>query len=281
MKVRMVHVIANVLRKVKLLQYVDYIFYIKNFIISRKSSKQFKSTHGDFATPPAHLAFDAYGHINLQSYFDSGVIHSKVIAEIIHKEIMTDNIKILEWGCGPGRVIRHLKADLSYKNVELYGTDNNAESINWCSNNIKGIKFFINKAQPPIHFEKNLFDCVYAISVFTHLSEVMHFEWIKEMKRVLKPNGLIIITTHGDSATDRLQSYEIQLYNLGKLVVRGNVKEGKKWYLAYHPTEFIRDKLLKGFDIVSHNKFSPTQDIWVARKNKAKTNAELTGLVPK
>lgn len=263
---RTLHAIANVLRKARLLQCVDRILYLKDLIKHKKINRKFLSAHSNFPVPPMHLAFDAYGHTNWQSYFDSGLICAKAIADILNKEIAVDNIRILEWGCGPGRVIRHLKGLLIHKNVELHGSDYNAESIKWCQDNIEGIKFHINQLQPPFPFEANFFDCIYAISVFTHLSEAMHFEWINEIRRVLRPNGLIIITTHSDSASDRLLIDEKQLFDSGKLVVRGNVREGKKWYLAYHPQGFVRDTLLEGFDTVYHNSFSQTQDIWVARK---------------
>ena len=266
MNVRTIHRIAIVLKKTRLISFVNWIYYVKNLIRNRKVNRDFISTHGDFAVPPSHLAFDAYNQVHWQSYFDTGVINAKAIADILNKENMANNIRILEWGCGPGRVIRHLKSFLRYGSVELYGTDYNDESITWCRNNIYGIKFFINQTQPPFMSEIISLDCVYAISVFTHLSEAMHFEWIKEIRRVLKLNGLVIMTTHGDSTRDRLLSHEMQLYDLGKIVVRGNVKEGVKWYLAYHPPAFIRDKLLEGFDILFHGQTVDCQDIWVARK---------------
>lgn len=264
-KLRAVHAIAYLLRKAKLLQFVDWMYYFKNLINNRNGNREFISTHKTFAVPPAHLAFDAYGHTSWQWYFDSGVIDAKAIADILNSENMANHVRILEWGCGPGRVIRHLNDYLKHNNVELYGTDYNAESIKWCQSYIEGIKFYVNQIQPPFPFETNCFDCIYAISVFTHLSEAMHFEWIREIRRVLKPKGLIIMTTHGDTASNRLLSREKQLYDSGNLVVRGHVMEGKKWYLAYHPQKFIRDNLLKEFDVVSHRQFYPTQDIWVAR----------------
>jgi len=261
---RAVHAIAYLLRKARLLQFVDWIYYLKNLAYNRKNNRAFIAAHKAFAVPPAHLAFDAYGHTDWQSYFDSGAADAKALADIVNRENMARNARILEWGCGPGRVIRHLKDNLK-QHVELYGTDYNAETIRWCQHNIDGIKFFVNQTKPPFPFESGLFDCVYALSVFTHLSEIMHFEWIREIRRVLKPNGLLIITTHGDTASNRLLSHEKQLYDLGTLVVRGDVKEGKKWYLAYHPKRFVTDDLLKGFDVVLHRQFYPTQDVWVAR----------------
>lgn len=259
-----------ILRKTRLLPHTDKVLYIHNLIKHKKANRKFLSTHNNFPVPPTHLAFDAYAHTNWKFYFDSGVITAQVIADILNKELPKDNIRILEWGCGPARVIRHLQGLLKNTNVELYGSDYNTESIKWCKDNIKGIKFYINKLQPPFPFKDNFFDCVYAISVFTHLSETMHFEWIKELRRVVKPQGLIIFTTHGDSVSDRLRTDEIQLYNEGKLVVRGKVEEGKKWYLAYHPEEFIKDTLLEGWDVVRHDIVPHAQDIWIARKSDNK-----------
>ncbi|MEE9614417.1 MAG: class I SAM-dependent methyltransferase [Thermodesulfobacteriota bacterium] len=269
MNIRTLHAIANGLRKIGLLQAVDWLLYLKELININviKANREFLSNHIDFPVPPKHLAFDAYGGFRWEAYFNSGVMHAKVIGDILNKELTADNVRIFEWGCGPGRIVRHLRGALTHRNVELCGSDYNAESIEWCRENIKGVEFFTNQARPPFPFESNFLDCVCAVSVFTHLSEKMHFEWMKELRRVLKPNGLLIITTHSDSASDRLLSHEKQLYDSGKLVVRGNIKGGKKWCLAYHPSEFVRNELLETFTVVSQNYFLPTQDIWVAKKS--------------
>ncbi len=267
MKIRTVHYIACILRKLRLLQFVDFLLYVKELIIHWKSNQRFISSHKNFPCPPTRLSFDAYDTVNRQYYFDSGIAHAKNIADIIVENIVAENIRVCEWGCGPARIIRHLRNTVNNnKNVELYGCDYNKESIEWCSNHIEGIKFYVNGLQPPLPFENDFLDCIYARSVFTHLSEAMNFEWIKELSRVVKFNGLIIITTHGDLATDRLLLDEKEFYDAGKLVVRGNLKEGEKWYLAYHPPQFVRNDLLKGFNIIYHARFSNTvQDIWAIR----------------
>jgi ubiquinone/menaquinone biosynthesis C-methylase UbiE len=262
------HMIAKVLRKLRLLQFVDSILEIKCLIKNRKVNRDFIDTHSNFPIPPAHLAFDAYNNIHWQSYFNSGVNQATVIANFLNKETVTNDFRILEWGCGPGRIIRHLKCALR-NDVKLYGADYNKETIEWNRQNIKGIEFVVNQLEPPLPFESAFFDCVYAISVFTHLSERMHFEWIKEMERIVKPNGLVIITTHGDLTTDRLLPDEKQLYDSGSLVVRDGVKEGKKWYLAYAPPKFIRHNLLEAFEILHSSCFaSNQQDLWVARRKE-------------
>lgn len=268
MNFQTVHIISKILKKIKLIVVADYILGIHSLIKNRKINRDFLLHHKDFPVPPARLAFDAYGNIHWPSYFDQGVNSSTVISDIINKEKITSNFKVLEWGCGPGRIIRHLRNQLE-NDVELYGSDYNKKSIKWNQKNIKGIQFIVNQLEPPLSFQPAFFNCVYAISVFTHLSEEMHTQWIQEIERILKPGGLIIITTHGDLTTNRLLSHEKHLYNSGKLVVRGDVKEGKKWYQAYHSPKFVRNNLLKSFDILHNGRFdSSIQDIWVARKKE-------------
>jgi hypothetical protein len=109
----------------------------------------------------------------------------------------------------------------------------------------------------------------------------MHIQWIKELFRVVKPNGLIILTTHGDSTKMNLLHYEVQEYDAGKLIVRGMVREGKRTYVAYHPPSFIRNELLKDLTVISHitNPIpqSLTQDVWVVRNSKSTNEGHQKG----
>lgn len=130
---------------------------------------------------------------------------------------------------------------------------------------------------PPFEYQSNFFDCVYALSVFTHLSKNMHFAWIKELRRILKPNGILIITTHGlTSSQNRLLNHEREKFDSGKLVVRSKIKEGSKWYLAYQPRMFMQNTLLKDFEILFLGEAAYyEQDIWVAKKTKEPITAAL------
>ena len=165
-------------------------------------------------------------------------------------------------------MIRHLRQLLVDRRASLYGTDYNEESVEWCRANLVGITFERNGLSPPLPFTDQYLDCIYALSVFTHLSDARHFEWIAELKRVLRPGGIVILTTHSDAAVDRLLGSELERYKAGQLVVRGQVREGKKWYLAYQPPDFVRNELLAGWEVVSHAhaRMFNTQDVWVARK---------------
>jgi ubiquinone/menaquinone biosynthesis C-methylase UbiE len=162
-------------------------------------------------------------------------------------------------------VIRHCARTCGPR-ITLYGTDYNQETVAWCRDHLDGITFHVNGLAPPLPFADAFLDCVYAISVLTHLSEDRHFDWINELARVVRPGGIVVLTTHGDASRDRLLESEKLRYAAGELVVRGQVQEGKKWYLAYQSAAFMRDQLLKNWEVVSHTPYSTTQDAWVARR---------------
>jgi SAM-dependent methyltransferase len=59
------------------------------------------------------------------------------------------------------------------------------------------IKFFAESLDK-MHFEDNFFDKVFCISVVEHLSERTAFRGMREMARVLKKGGLLIVTVDHD-----------------------------------------------------------------------------------
>ena len=244
--------VVHYLRRFHLLRFADYLLFLGNVFRNRKPNRTFLNDHPDFIPPPAHLAYDAYNHTNLDSYYETGLCHSRLVSDLIKKYISENEIKICEWGCGPARVIRHLHKIGNFEKVELFGTDYNEASINWCVKYIDNIRFIRNNLEPPLPLDANTFDCIYAISIFTHLSEKLHYAWIEELFRLLKPNGILIFTTHGDIYAKRLMPTEKEKYDAGRLVVKSQAKEGKKYFAAYHPPQWIRKKLLENYVVVEH-----------------------------
>lgn len=111
---------------------------------------------------------------------------------------------ILDFGCGPGRGLRYL---LKYsQTAACYGTDVDATAIGWCQESFPFGEFMVNDEVPPTGFRSESFDLIYAISVFSHLSEENHLAWLEELQRIGKKDGIVILTTHGEYALRRAVS---------------------------------------------------------------------------
>jgi SAM-dependent methyltransferase len=239
---------------------------------TRAANQRFIHQHRDFAIPPADLMFDALAHVDLWGYRASGMEHAAGIARVIDAAYPEDPLEVLEWGCGPGRLIRHMPALLASHPAVVEGSDYNPRTIRWCSEHLDGITFVQNGLNPPLPLVDARFDVVYGISVFTHLSEEVQIAWADELRRVLKPGGLLICTTQGDNYQHLLaDADERARYEAGEVVVQGNYAEGRKWFFAIHPERFVRERLLGAFvgvqPIPAPTEFGFAQDMWVAWKD--------------
>lgn len=101
--------------------------------------------------------------------------------------------KILDYGCGWGRILRFFLKEVPERN--LFGTDCDEEIIKICKATNLKCNLVINDIYPPVAFENETFDIIYSYSVFSHLSEDAHLKWIGEFSRILKPGGILIVTT--------------------------------------------------------------------------------------
>ena len=262
--------IAEILRKIHLLQLADSALLIIERLRNYFPNSRFSLQNPYFKTPPAHLAYDAYNHVRWQTYHDMGRRHAELIADLIKKHVKEQNIKIFEWGCGPARVIRHLTKIEGFRKIDIFGADYNKESIRWCQKNIDSISFMTSQLKPPLPNPIKDFDCIYALSVFTHLSERMHYEWMDELLKALKPDGILIFTTQGDIFKNRLLLADREKYEIGQLVVKDQIQEGKKHFSAFHPPDFVINHLLKDCVVVQHiespTSYSLEQDVWVVKR---------------
>jgi SAM-dependent methyltransferase len=103
--------------------------------------------------------------------------------------------RALDFGCSSGRIVRVLAA--AYPEVEWHGCDPIVSSIDWARSNLTGVNFSVSSEDPPLPYSDGLFDFVFAISIWSHFSEPAALRWFAEMRRVIKPGGHLVFTTHG------------------------------------------------------------------------------------
>jgi SAM-dependent methyltransferase len=260
---------VNLLRQTHLLPTVEAARYAFSAIKSAYDNRAFRQEHPGLALPPWSLMHDAFSHVRYRSYYATGNMAAKAIAGLAGRFLGDGRITVCEWGCGPGRVTRHLP-DLLPRESNVFGTDYNPRSIAWCSANLPG-RYLINELAPPLPIEAGQIDLLYAISIFTHLSEQMHKEWLREILRVVRPGGIFLLTVHGDRCIGGLNAQERSAYDAGRLVVRGNVKEGSRIFVAYQSPRYMHETLLSGIEILAHNPeylkmVGGAQDVYVLRR---------------
>lgn len=115
---------------------------------------------------------------------------------------------IFDFGCGCGRLSRYFDNTELYKG---YASDVNPILVKWCKTNLITVDTRLNTKDPPLPFDDAMFDCAYALSIFTHLPEGAALTWLEEVRRVVKPNGVFIFTIHGHPALEVIKTSPLHL----------------------------------------------------------------------
>ena len=243
-----------------------YLQYLKRF----RSNSNFAKAHPDFIFPPPYFIYETYT-LNYKDYFEDGKQTGREIIDLLKPYINIDQpIKLLDWGCGPARVVRHLPQIIKDGSI-VYGCDYNQEYVEWGKKNIPQVVFIKNDIEPPVSLPDNLLDVAYGLSIFTHLSEKNHSLWIDDLYRMLKPGAVLLVTTQGEKFKQKLLPVEVAQFEAGELVVRSFEEEGHRMYSAFQPKQFM-ERLLVKFKILrfipggSAESVHHLQDTWLVQK---------------
>jgi ubiquinone/menaquinone biosynthesis C-methylase UbiE len=155
----------------------------------------------ELPVPP--LSLSSRWGLNTESYLRGGRNDAEAIlgdlAEI--DATVEPGFRVLDFGCAEGRVLRFFPP---HPESELWGVDINAERIAWAQQHLPPpFRFATTTTAPHLPFEDNYFDLVYAVSVFTHISELGD-AWFLEVLRVLRPGGHAYLTIHDERTVELL-----------------------------------------------------------------------------
>jgi len=249
------------------MKFLDKIQYYASYAKSYKLRRAFYIENPNVKLPPPYFIYETF-NLNYFSFYNKSIETAEWLVSYFRKYKELENLKVLDWGCGPGRVIRHLPSFMD-NSCQFYGTDYNEKYIDWCIKNISNVSFTTNKLAPPLNYKNETFDIVYGISIFTHLSKEMHFAWFNELIRVLKQGGILFLTLQGNGFRNKLTEIEKKHFDSGNLVVRSKSKEGHRTFSAFQPVSFVK-KLIDTHEILEHvpgevKNGKPQQDVWIIR----------------
>ncbi|MCQ8278314.1 class I SAM-dependent methyltransferase [Acetobacteraceae bacterium KSS8] len=100
---------------------------------------------------------------------------------------------LLDFGCGWGRVLRLFMKDIEPNN--LFGTDSTPRFLTEARRCNPSLNFLSCNLVPPTILAPETLDYVVSWSVFSHLDEFLSLRWVEEFHRLLKPGGLLLLTT--------------------------------------------------------------------------------------
>ncbi len=156
--------------------------------------------------------------------------------------------RILDFGCGAGRTLRHLAAE--DVDVELWGCDIDEPSIEWMRQNMPMVNVFVNAEVPPLDQPGGKFDLIYCVSVFTHLTR--HWaEWLLEMHRLLKPGGLLLATLMGRGFSQEIAGEDWDEDRVGMMVLAPGQSWDKGGPMVFHSPWWLRAHWGRAFEILS------------------------------
>lgn len=123
---------------------------------------------------------------------------------------LRDDLKVVDLGCGEGNFLKLIEEN--FKNVKTFGID--------IEPNVLELKNFL-KAEIKIAdiresgFPDNFFDIAFCLDVLEHFKDLE--KPVKEIRRILKPDGLLIVSLPTEN----------WFYKLGRLFIKGTISEQK------------------------------------------------------
>jgi SAM-dependent methyltransferase len=192
-------------------------------------------------------------------------------------------MRALDFGCSSGRVVRVLQA--AYPEVEWHGCDPLAASIEWAQTGLPDIEFTVSPHAPPTNYQPATFDFVFAVSIWSHFAESAAKNWLREMERIVKPDGILVLTSHGWDSVAYARGND-QRGEAGSEAISRSLCERSFWYrpefrsradhglinpewgTAFFTAEWLLDETRAGWDVAAlfPGIVESNQDLYVLRR---------------
>jgi SAM-dependent methyltransferase len=222
-------------------------------------------------------------------YITVGQSARRCIAECLAPSAGTDIQRLLDFGCGYGRVLRVLRRQFPHATITASDTDHGA--ADFCARVFGATPVYSSVDATKVEFNGQ-FDLIWSGSVFSHLERDSWQQFLALLTRALDPDGSLIFTTHGpdvekaitggaldygltrESVTAVLEGYEDSGFGFGDypLVKRHDYPEDGRYGVTVIDPDVVRSVAAStGLRVV---KYLPTgwdnhQDVFACRHAEA------------
>ena len=183
-------------------------------------------------------------------FFEAGYNTIKEFMKIIRKinPSLSSGKKILDYGCGHGRITRHIPYLLNPSN--LVGADVWKGGVEFCAQEFGSTPFVVYNENPISNMGLK-FDIIIVVSVFSHLPPKRFESNLNALRDSLSENGLMFISVHG-KYFEKLHNLNLNLtdgYHYGPLGKIPNHTKGRLDVEEYSfmcvNDQFIREMVRK------------------------------------
>jgi SAM-dependent methyltransferase len=155
--------------------------------------------------PPLDLLHRT-GHMGdadpVAAYLENGRFLRGLIESFLPDDWSWSGKRVLDFGCGAGKVIRHFAAESA--DGEFWGCDIHGPSIDWMQSSLcPPFHAFECNEEPSLPQQNSYFDLIFAWSVYTHITD--HWAgWLLEHHRTLADDGLLLASFLGEAMIEPL-----------------------------------------------------------------------------
>ena len=148
------------------------------------------------SNPPADIQ-ETFVGASFENAYGAAAIFLNYLFDQVQSHLSQDvaGLRVLDFGCGWGRMLRLIRNKAELDGIDLYGCDVDPKMVELCRRSLPRTYVAPTGLWPPSLYRAGFFDVIYANSVFSHLGEMNHVSWAQEYARIVKPNGLVVVTT--------------------------------------------------------------------------------------
>lgn len=146
---------------------------------------------------------------NLDTYLDVG--RSALVAVQLAQRLAAapDFTSILDMPCGHGRVARWLRA--AYPQARLTACDLLKDGVDFCASTFDAVPVYSSR-RPDVAMFGDSYDLIFCGSLLTHVDVEQWDRFIDLWWTLLRPGGLLVVTTHGDLVAQRMRAGDLYGY---------------------------------------------------------------------
>lgn len=189
----------------------------------------------------------------VETYSNAAFIEQEIATRLLAKfpDLNISPQRILDLGCATGQQTSQISK--LFPAADVIGLDIAYDMVKFASNKNKGTYVCTNAINTP--FANQIFDVVFANCIFPYIPDINLLAL--ELKRILKPNGVLLFTSYGPDSFAPIQVHShnyIDMHDLGDILHNVQfypVLEMEKLYFTYNSLNDLTDDLIQSGHTIS------------------------------